>query len=121
MNFRNTLQHEQGAHLTISVRLCTPDELPEGVKECANRKETENYFKNKHFAFFEVKNFINYKQVDDEPIQQVLELLFAQQLEFDVIHFRQLKVTETQVSLQDSLWQHFYEPNNFSILNLNTK
>ena len=32
-----------------------------------------------------------------------------------------MNVIETQVSLQDNLWQYFVEPNEFSILNFNTQ
>ena len=49
---------------------CNQTSLPEG-KKCASVEEMESSFENKVFTFFEVRNFIDFNKVDDEPIQRM--------------------------------------------------
>ena len=61
----------------MAVAACDEEHKPEG-KECASEKEISDYFLNKGITFLEIKNFINFKTVDEEPIQRMYEWSFTQ-------------------------------------------
>lgn len=66
--------------------------------------------------FLEQKNFIDFATVKDEPIESLVQLKFAQALDPKLNVQKQVKYTEMRVTLQDSLWQYFVEPNELSFL-----
>ena len=68
----------------------------------------------------EVKNFINYKKIETDLVKQVAIASNAFGLSYEDKFYssKRMSYIETQVSLQDKLWQYFVEPDEFSMLNL---
>ena len=62
--------------ISLAVEPCNPTEAHKAY-ECASPEEINQYFSNRLLAFYEVKNFINYKSVGGEPIQRMSQEAFA--------------------------------------------
>ena len=78
----------------MAVAACDEDHKPEG-KECASEDEISDYFYNRGIAFIEIKNYINYKTVDDKPVQRMLEWSFSQFFAKHTLYFKQITIIET--------------------------
>ena len=100
----------------IRVDPCLEEDLFTKEESCADKTEKIDYYKNLNIELLELKNFIDYQKVKTEPLQKFRQskLSAAFYLENPSIKF--MKFTETQVTLQDNLWQYFVEPEEFSFL-----
>ena len=65
-----------------------------------------------------MKNFVDFEQVKDEPIERVIKLFQGFQIDLDNPLLRLHKFIETRVSLLDNIMQFFVEPVEFFHLNL---
>ena len=70
MNLKNKIGNGNSNYFEIQVMKCNQNSLPEG-ETCASVEEVERYFTNTVFNLFEVKNFIDFNKVDDEPVQRM--------------------------------------------------
>ena len=66
----------------------------------------------------EQKNFIDYNTVKEEPIEKIFQFAIIQKIQFGSHLLKTMTYIETQVTLQDNLWQYFVEPEEFSFLTL---
>ena len=70
--------------------------------------------------FYEAKNFIDYREVKENPIERTIQMQYTQELDVNEYVFNLMTYIETQVSLQDSVMSQFFlEPNELSFLNVN--
>ena len=109
--------------------------MQQNEEKCAGKEQIYEYFETKQFILFEIKNFIDYRKVGGETIQKFSKIQIVKNLGdlpedeetgyhkhfFYMIAIISLKANliETQVSLQDNLWQFFVQPHDFSFLNFN--
>ena len=113
----NRIEDPPVKSITAVIRSCIPGDLPDGI-ECASQEEEDAYFADLDIYLSYLKNFVDFEEVKDEPIERVLRLLQGFKIETERPLIRFFKFIETRVSLMDNIWQFFAEPDEFYHLNL---
>ena len=78
INLKNLADNtNESTQIVLRTAACSKDD-PSKEFECASEKEINEYFNQRAIAFFEIKNFINNKKVDEHPIQRMSDWSFSQ-------------------------------------------
>ena len=107
-----------GTSLRIRVKNCDQSRLAQ-QETCASKKELEQWLRSVKFTFASTVNYVDYQKVksDGDHVESFLDLNDKFQIDSDEQLRIKFFLSETRISLQDSLWQIMIPPEDLTLVN----